>query len=189
MSIEAQLRERAENQCELCGATENLSVREVSPSDGTVETSILVCETCDGLIDNPEENPNHWHCLNESMWSPVPAVQVTAWRILKRIAAEGWPQDLLDMLYLEPEVQAWAEEGLQEAGEEAPVVRDCNGNPLAEGDSVTIIKDLPVKGAGFTAKQGTKVNNIRLVPDDPTHIQGKVNGTTIFLKTEFLKKA
>ena len=54
--------------------------------------------------------------------------------------------------------------------------------------SVTIIKDLPVKGAGFTAKQGTTVKNIRLVVDDPTHIQGRVNSTMIFLKTEFLKK-
>ncbi|WP_292664346.1 alkylphosphonate utilization protein [Nitratifractor sp.] len=189
MSLENELRERAENQCELCGATENLKVREVPPSDGTADQSILVCEACDSLLDNPEANPNHWHCLNESMWSPVPAVQVTAWRVLKKIAGEGWPQDLLDMLYLEPEVQAWAEEGLEESAEEAPQVRDSNGNLLNEGDSVTIIKDLPVKGAGFTAKQGTKVNNIRLVPDDPTHIQGKVNGTTIFLKTEFLKKA
>jgi protein PhnA len=67
-------------------------------------------------------------------------------------------------------------------------VRDANGNELKEGDSVSIIKDLPVKGAGFTAKQGTTVKNIRMVADDPTHIQGKVNGTTIFLKTEFLKK-
>ncbi|WP_457608259.1 PhnA domain-containing protein [Nitratifractor sp.] len=189
MSLESTLRERSENRCELCGATDDLKVREVPPSDGTAETAILVCSTCDELIDHPESNPNHWHCLNESMWSPVPAVQVSAWRILRSIASEGWPQDLLDMLYLEPEVQAWAEEGLSQPSEETPVVRDSNGNPLSDGDSVTIIKDLPVKGAGFTAKQGTKVSNIRLVPDDPTHIQGKVNGVSIYLKTEFLKKA
>ncbi|WP_456432896.1 PhnA domain-containing protein [Nitratifractor sp.] len=187
MSLEAQLRERAEDKCELCGATENLKVREVSPADGSADRAILVCETCDNLIDNPEANPNHWRCLNESMWSPVPAVQVTAWRILNAIAAEGWPRDLLEMLYLEPEVQAWAEEG--QGGEAAPEVRDAHGNPLSDGDSVVILKDLPVKGAGFTAKQGTKVSNIRLVPDDPTHIQGKVNGVSIYLKTEFLKKA
>jgi protein PhnA len=187
MSLEAQLGERAGNRCELCGAAENLRVREVPPADGSADTAILVCETCDNLLDDPAANPNHWHCLNESMWSPVPAVQVTAWRILKKIAHEGWPRDLLDMLYLEPEVQAWAEaEGTEES---APEVRDSNGNLLTDGDSVTIIKDLPVKGAGFTAKQGTKVSNIRLVPDDPTHIQGKVNGVTIYLKTEFLKKA
>ncbi len=188
MSLETQLRQRAEDKCELCGATENLKVREVAPFDQTADRAILVCESCDELLDNPQNNPNHWHCLNESMWSPTPAVQVTAWRVLNQIASEGWPQDMLDMLYLEPEVEAWAKEGL-ESKEEAPIVKDSNGNILNEGDSVVIIKDLPVKGAGFTAKQGTKVNNIRMVSDDPTHIQGKVNGVSIYLKTEFLKKA
>jgi len=187
MSLEAQLRERAGEKCELCGATENLKIREVSPADGTAETAILICEKCDALLDDPESNPNHWRCLNDSMWSPIPAVQVTAWRILRKIAHEGWPQDLLEMLYLEPDVLAWAES--EENGQSAPEVRDSNGNFLSDGDSVTIVKDLPVKGAGFTAKQGTKVSNIRLVPDDPTHIQGRVNGVTIYLKTEFLKKA
>jgi protein PhnA len=119
------------------------------------------------------------------MWSTEPAVQVMAYRLLTQLGK----QDLLDMLYLEPEVQEWAEAGLADASDEAPVVRDSNGNLLAEGDSVTIIKDLPVKGAGFTAKQGTTVKNIHLVPDDPTHIEGRVNGVKIFLKTEFLKKA
>ena len=72
--------------------------------------------------------------------------------------------------------------------EDEMVVLDSNGNKLEDGDSVIVIKDLPVKGAGFTAKQGTTVKNIRMVPEDPTHIQGRVNGTMIFLKTEFLKK-
>jgi protein PhnA len=187
MEIEARLMERSGNSCELCGAMENLVVREVPPSDGSAETAILICKTCDRLIDNPESDPNHWRCLNESMWSTVPAVQVSAWRILKSLEAEEWPRDLLDMLYLEPEVQTWAQTGEKE--ENTPEIRDGNGNILREGDSVTIVKDLPVKGAGFTAKQGTKVTNIRLVPDDPAHIQGKVNGVTIYLKTEFLKKA
>ncbi len=188
MSFESQVRERAENRCELCGSEENLKIREVPPAEGSAQSAILICQICDELIDNPEKNPNHWRCLNESMWSPVAAVQVSAWRILKSIAHEGWPQDMLDMLYLEPEVLAWAQEGLSSEKEDTPVVRDANGNPLKDGDSVIILKDLPVKGAGFTAKQGTKVNNIRLT-DDPTHIQGKVNSTTIYLKTEFLKKA
>ncbi len=119
------------------------------------------------------------------MWSTEPAVQVTAYRLLSKLGK----QDMLDMLYLEPEVLEWAEAGLIGEEDEAPVVRDANGNVLAEGDSVTIIKDLPVKGAGFTAKQGTTVKNIHLVPSDPAHIEGRVNGTKIFLKTEFLKKA
>lgn len=186
MSVEKILIERSGNQCELCTATENLSAVEVTPSDSSAEQSILVCSNCASLLDNPESNANHWRCLNDSMWSPTPAVQVTAYRILKKIADQGWPQDMLDMLYLEPEVQEWADEGL--ADENAEPTRDSNGNILVEGDSVSIIKDLVVKGAGFTAKQGTTVKNIKMAQGDPTHIQGRVNGTMIFLKTEFLKK-
>ena len=186
MSLENQLIERSNNQCEMCGSAEGLSVMEVAPGDGSVDQSILLCSECAALLQNPESNPNHWRCLNDSMWSPIPAVQVTAYRILKKIASEGWPQDMLEMLYPEPDMQEWAEAGLPD--ENAVPTRDSNGNILIEGDSVTIIKDLVVKGAGFTAKQGTTVKNIKMAPGDPTHIQGRVNGTMIFLKTEFLKK-
>ena len=180
MSIET-LMERSGSTCELCGNDEGLSGYTVVPK----EDEILICTTCAATIDNPADNEAHWHCLNDSMWSTEPAVQVMAYRLLTKLGK----QDMLDMLYLEPEVQEWAEAGISDEAEEAPIVRDANGNLLAEGDTVTLIKDLPVKGAGFTAKQGTVVKNIRMAPNDPTHIQGKVNGTTIFLKTEFLKKA
>jgi protein PhnA len=116
------------------------------------------------------------------MWSTEPAVQVMAFRLLTKLGA----QDQLDMLYLEDEVREWAELGLVE--ENVEPTRDSNGTILVEGDAISIIKDLVVKGAGFTAKQGTTVKNIRMAPGDPTHIQGRVNGTMIFLKTEFLKK-
>ncbi|MDD4885088.1 PhnA domain-containing protein, partial [Sulfuricurvum sp.] len=53
---------------------------------------------------------------------------------------------------------------------------------------VTLIKDLEVKGAGFTAKRGTIVKNIRLT-DDPKYIEGKINGSTIVLVAAFMKKA
>jgi protein PhnA len=59
---------------------------------------------------------------------------------------------------------------------------------LLEGDNVTIIKDLEVKGAGFTAKRGTMVRGIHLT-DNPLHIEGKVNGTQIVLVAAYLKKA
>ena len=180
MSIDT-LIERSGGKCELCGAGEGLDGYAVAPQ----KDEILICTTCAETIESPADNESHWHCLSESMWSTEPAVQVMAYRLLNALGK----QEMLDMLYLEPEVQEWAEAGMADAGEEAPIVRDSNGNLLAEGDSVTLIKDLPVKGAGFTAKQGTVVKNIRYAPGDPTHIQGKVNGTTIFLKTEFLKKA
>ncbi len=164
--------------CELCNVTENLQDYTVSPRDET----ITICATCAESIEDPTSNEKHWNCLHDSMWSQNPAVQVVVYRLLSKLGA----QDQLDMMYLEDDVLQWAKEGL-ESGEKV-VVRDANGNELNEGDSVSIIKDLPVKGAGFTAKQGTTVKNIRMVADDPTHIQGKVNGTTIYLKTEFLKK-
>ncbi|MEI6806846.1 MAG: alkylphosphonate utilization protein [Myxococcaceae bacterium] len=67
-------------------------------------------------------------------------------------------------------------------------VKDCNGVSLLDGDSVTLIKDLDVKGANFVAKRGLLVKKISLT-DDPQLIECRVNGTAIFLKTCFLKKA
>jgi len=70
------------------------------------------------------------------------------------------------------------------------VVRDSNGNILVGGDTVTVIKDLKVKGSSIPLKQGTVIRNIRLVEDDAEHIEGnsdKIKG--LVLKTCFLKKA
>ena len=76
------------------------------------------------------------------------------------------------------------------ATESGVVVRDCNGNVLAAGDTVVVIKDLKVKGSSIPLKQGTVIRNIRLVEDDPEHIEGnsdKIKG--LVLKTCFLKRA
>ncbi|WP_028486453.1 PhnA domain-containing protein [Thiomicrorhabdus chilensis] len=190
MSIEQNLMERSGSKCELCGNEENLSVYEVTPSDGTADTAILVCQTCKEQIENPETmDANHWRCLNDSMWSPIAAVQVMAYRQLHRLRSEGWPQDLLDMMYLEDDTKAWAESGIvSEEEDDTPPTKDSNGTLLQEGDDVTLIKDLDVKGAGFTAKRGTLVKNIHLT-DNPLHIEGKVNGTQIVLVAAYLKKA
>ena len=66
-------------------------------------------------------------------------------------------------------------------------VKDSNGNTLKEGDSVTVIKDLKVRGSSSVIKRGTTVKNIRLT-DDEKEIEGKVDKTVMVLKTEFLKK-
>lgn len=66
-------------------------------------------------------------------------------------------------------------------------VKDSNGNILSEGDSVTVIKDLKVKGSSGVIKRGTTVRNIRLT-DDEDEIEGKVEKTVMVLKTCFLKK-
>jgi protein PhnA len=190
MSIEQILKDRSGNKCELCGAEEDLSVMGVAPSDGSAEQSILVCSTCKSQIeDSAKMKPNHWRCLNDSMWSTVPAVQVMSYRLLHSLHGEGWPQDLLEMMYLDDETKAWADAGLATPTDDdnAPT-KDSNGTTLEDGDNVTLIKDLVVKGANFTAKRGTVVRGIHLT-DNPLHIEGKVNGTQIVLIAAFLKKA
>ena len=122
------------------------------------------------------------------MWSQVPAVQVMAWRMLTRLRGEGWPQDLLDMMYLEDDVKTWAEAGAETSEEDAVVHKDSNGVVLASGDTVVLIKDLKVSGGGFTAKRGTPVRNIRLVADNAEHIEGRVNSQLIVILTQFVKK-
>lgn len=67
-------------------------------------------------------------------------------------------------------------------------VKDSNGNLLIEGDSVTVIKDLKVRGSSAVIKRGTKVKNIRLT-DDEEEVEGKVEGSVMVLKACFLKKA
>ena len=188
MTIEKTLMTRSGGKCELCAAEDNLAVFEVPHSpDSSAHSSVLTCGTCRGQIELPETiKPNHWRCLNDSMWSQEPAVQVMAWRMLNSLSAEqDWARDMLDMMYLEEDVQSWAQAGVAE--EVAPTL-DSNGTPLQAGDTVTLIKDLVVKGAGFTAKRGTAVRNISLT-DNPEHIEGRVNGTRIVLVAAYLKKS
>lgn len=192
MSIENALQERSESKCELCGAKDNLLVYEVPPeSNGSEDQCILICETCHVQIENPDKvDVNHWRCLNDSMWNQVPAVQIMAWRMLTRLSSEGWPQDLLDMLYLDDDALVWAQAtGEGKSGEGATKHLDSNGAVLETGDTVTLIKDLNVKGANFTAKRGTAVRGISLVPDNSEHIEGKVNGQQIVILTRFVKKS
>ena len=192
MSIEEELHVRSESKCELCGAADNLGVYEVPPgSNGSADECVLICGTCREQIENPEKVDVHrWRCLNDSMWSQVPAVQVMVWRMLKRLSSEGWPQELLDTLYLDENTQAWAEATGEGKSDEVTVKHvDSNGAVLNAGDAVTLIKDLPVKGASFTAKRGTVVRGISLVADNPEHIEGRVSGHHIVILTKFIKKA
>lgn len=192
MSIEQELQQRSDSRCELCGATENLAVYEVPPeANGEVDKCVLLCETCREQIENPETvDINHWRCLNDSMWSQVSAVQVMAWRMLTRLSAEGWPRDLLELLYLDDDTLTWAQATGEGKSDEDTIKHvDSNGAVLEAGDTVTLIKDLNVKGAGFTAKRGTAVRGISLVPDTPEHIEGRVNGQKIVILTQFVKKS
>ena len=191
MSIETDLLSRSDSKCELCSATENLKVYPIPPeSNGTADQSILLCSVCRDQIEDPEKlDIHHWRCLNDSMWSQTPAVQVMAWRMLTRLSAEGWPQDLLDMLYLDDETLNWAKATAEGSQSNSVKHIDSNGNILQAGDTVTLIKDLNVKGANFTAKRGAAVRGISLVADNPEHIEGRVNGQQIVILTKFIKKS
>lgn len=91
-------------------------------------------------------------------------------------------------LFVCPEcAHEWSQTDTEDEGSEL-VVKDSNGNLLADGDSVTVIKDLKVKGASGPIKQGTKVKNIRLVDSDH-NIDCKIDGFgPMKLKSEFVKK-
>lgn len=144
--------------------------------------SALICATCDAQINGTPE-PNHWRALASSMWDERPEIQVLAARMLTRLNTETWAQDLAAQLYLDDEIRAWADNISADIQH-----RDSNGTTLNSGDTVMLIKDLPVKGAGFTAKRGTAVRSISLVTDNPAHIQGRVQGQRIIILTEFVKK-
>nr|WP_312964935.1 zinc ribbon domain-containing protein YjdM [Stenotrophomonas indicatrix] len=104
------------------------------------------------------------------------------------------PQCTLENTYVDGALWICADCGFEWTAEEGTgstlVVRDSNGNTLQTGDTVTVIKDLKVKGSSIPLKQGTVIRNIRLVEDDAEHIEGssdKIKG--LVLKTCFLKKA
>jgi protein PhnA len=88
-------------------------------------------------------------------------------------------------MFICPEcAQEWSKDAAADAGEEKRVVRDSNGTELHDGDTVTVIKDLKVKGSSSVVKVGTKVKNIRLVDGDC-----KIDGIgQMGLKSEFVKK-
>ncbi len=168
-----ELMDRAGGVCEFCGAADDLVSVDVPPED-----QVLLCATC-----RAEDAPAaHWRCLEGAAWSATDAVKIAVWRKLGEID-EMWARDTREGMMMEPDVLARAQDM-------EPVVEhfDSNGMRLEHGDTVVLIKDLPVKGAGFTAKRGTAVRNISLVPDNAAHIEGRVEGQRIVILTEFVKR-
>lgn len=159
--------------CEFCGGTDDLAAQAFAPAG-----DVLLCQTC----RSDAAPAAHWRCLEGAAWSVEPAVQFAVARRLADIP-EAWAQDARANMQLEPEVAEWL------AADAATVVhRDSNGVVLEQGDTVVLVKDLPVKGAGFTAKRGTAVRGISLVADNAAHIEGRVEGQRIVILTEFVKK-
>ncbi|WP_037227801.1 alkylphosphonate utilization protein [Roseobacter sp. GAI101] len=162
--------------CPLC--TTDAPLVSVPVAGGPADASVDVCALC----ADPETPADHFRPIASTMWSEDAALQVYAARTLKRLDTD-WARDLLEQLYLDDETQSWADNVAAPTDH-----KDSNGVPLASGDTVVLIKDLPVKGGGFTAKRGTAVHRISLVADNPAHIEGRVEGQRIVILTEFVKK-
>ncbi len=164
--------------CAICSADTKTTKYQVKPK----ECSIDICDICLSQIDQPDPqklDTDHLRCLDNSMWSENVAVQVVVYRLFAKLS----DQDKLGMMYLEDETLNWAKQD-----ESHDIHKDAHGVVLNNGDTVTIIKDLPVKGAGFVAKQGLVVKNISLDKSDNSLVLGKINGTAIYLKCSFIKK-
>ena len=168
--------ERAADACELCGTVGDLTPIQLVPHDD----HIALCSTC----SSEDASVDHWRCLQSSVWSDVPVVQAKAIRILRGLEAE-WAGDTLDMIFLDDAMQSYVDAGQSDV--DAVIHRDSNGGIITAGDTVVLIKDLPVKGGGFTAKRGTSVRNISLVSDNAEHIEGRVEGQRIVILTQFVK--
>jgi len=188
MSIDSALLKRAEAKCELCYAEDNLTAYDIPPITlKSLDKSILLCSNCLDQVENPEKmEPDRWHCLSDRMWSPIAAVQVMSWRLLNRLKGEGWPNELLEILYMEDDVKKWAVSDNTIRPVDEPTL-DVNGVAFAVGDSAIMTKDVFITGANVTAKRGMVIKNISLT-DNARSIEGNLNGTRIVLGGKSLKK-
>ncbi len=181
-----ELANRSENKCEICLSEESPAAYTVPPK--TKEDSsnqLALCPVCLDQVEHPENiDVNHMRCVNEAMWSQVPAVQVVSYRLLQKMQDQSWAQDAISMIYMDDETREWADA----EAEQSRVHKDSNGHILQNGDTVVLIKDLNVKGSSLIAKRGTAVRRIRLDHDNENHIEGKVDGQHIVILTQYVKK-
>jgi protein PhnA len=111
------LARRAKSKCEITGAAGvplrayELPPVPVEPELGRI---LLLSEACHEVLENPKRLAGReWQCLAEVVWSESPAVQVLAWRMLHRLSQrEDWAREVLEELFLDPEVEAWARAAL-----------------------------------------------------------------------------
>jgi protein PhnA len=192
--------------CELCNAPKANQVVLVHNLMGHPNDDYsLVCDLCLKTLKTLEtletletsrllpthetiKNNEYWRCLSGAIWGERLTTKVLCFQILSPMKSLLWVQELLDQIHIPPFIlQSIVPDQGQQGDQGGPKVLDSNGVILNEGDAVTLIKDLDVKGAGFVAKRGTLVKSIHLT-NNTTQIEGKVNGTTIILLTKFLKK-
>ena len=184
---EKRLKDRSGSVCEISGSDENLVAYLIEPkTEETPENCILISQKLKDQIENPDTtDSNDWRGLSDSMWNENLPVQIVSWRMHARLKN----MDMLEMMYLDEDALEWAKATGEADDEEEKIIhKDSNGHILNDGDSVVLIKDLDVKGANFTAKRGAAVHNIKLVWDNPEHIEGRVENQHIVILTQYVKK-
>lgn len=185
---EKRLKDRSGSVCEISGSDENLVAYLIEPkTEETPENCILISQKLKDQIENPDTtDSNDWRGLSDSMWNENLPVQIVSWRMHARLKN----MDMLEMMYLDEDALEWAKATgeADDDDEEKIIHKDSNGHILNDGDSVVLIKDLDVKGANFTAKRGAAVHNIKLVWDNPEHIEGRVENQHIVILTQYVKK-
>jgi protein PhnA len=104
---------RSRSKCELCDkGGVKLDVYELLPLEENpyVDGCVFICESCQNQITHPKKIvPSYWRCLNNALWSEVPAVQVISVRMLHRLVKmdQHWAEELLENAYLEPDLEEW----------------------------------------------------------------------------------
>ena len=184
-TISSKLKERCQDLCELCTTDAATIAYTVSPkSNDVIENEVALCDQCMSIIEGKEAG-NHWQCLAGSIWNTEPSVLALSYRILYGIKENEWANELLTSVDFDETVVTWA---LSTYQTEAVHV-DSNGTELQNGDTIVLTQGLNVKGANFMAPKGTIVRKIRLVPDNPEQIEGKVNEQIIVILTKFVRKS
>ncbi|WP_069658488.1 PhnA domain-containing protein [Arcticibacter eurypsychrophilus] len=191
MAINTQLQNRSNQTCELCMKQDNdLHAYTVPPKkDELVENQVVLCTECfDQIKAGDYSNSHHWRCLEGSIWSEVPAVQVLCYKILKKLTSDEWAMDAVDAVFLDESLIEWANAEDTQVAEKV-IHKDANGVVLATGDHVILTQNLNVKGTSYIAPKGTMVRKVRLVADNAEQLEGKINGDTIVILTKFVKKS
>jgi protein PhnA len=184
MAINKELKLRNADLCELCNVESATEEYTVSPKNNeSINNQVAVCNTCLSVIDSKDAS-FHWRCLEGSIWSQEPSVQVLSYRILQNYKMESWAENSINAVDIDESMMQWA----MSAFEIAEVHKDAFGNVLENGDNVVLTQALNVKGTNFTASKGTVVKKIKLVSDNAEHIEGKINEQTIVILCKYVKK-
>ena len=183
MSVLNQLHERCQGTCELCNNEPASQTINLNAKEDDINFQVAICNTCNSAMQN-ENAAFHWRCLEGSIWSPTESVQALSYRILYQYSEQNWAADILNSVDLDERVKELALQGT----EKQEVHKDAFGSILQNGDNVVLTQALDVKGTSFTASKGTVVKKIKLVPDNPEQIEGKINEQMIVILAKFVKK-